>query len=102
AAAGVADDQPVQPDRLPDQRLPLELLRRRRRRRAPEPIGRRAVLGRVSRHPVVDLSHRLPAAHLTGEAGGHAQTSLTFPKGWTTVVKGSTRGGVPMAKIGFV
>ena len=37
AAAGLADDHAVQPSRLPGQRLPLELLRHRRRQRRRQP-----------------------------------------------------------------
>ncbi len=64
AAAGVADDQPVQSRGLSGQRLPLELLRRRRRGRRRQPGDDRAVPGRLPRHRLVDLPHRVSAEEL--------------------------------------
>src|SRR3712207_1859259 len=59
-AAVLADGQPLQPRRLPDQRLPLELLRDRRRERRCEP-GHDALLScRVPGGGVVDLQDGLP------------------------------------------
>ena len=69
AAADLADDRTVQPGRLSDQRLPLELLRdrrceprRQRRHDTPFPCG-------VPRHGVVDVQDRLQtekiAAHIS-------------------------------------
>ena len=43
AAAALAEDHPVQPGGLPDLRLPLGLLRHRRRRRRPQPRRDRAL-----------------------------------------------------------
>ena len=56
---------PVQPGRLPDQRLPLELLRDRRRQRRRQPRHDAGVPRRSADRGVVDLQDRLPAEELT-------------------------------------
>src|SRR4029077_4951965 len=61
AAAVLADGRAVQPDRLPDQRLPLELLRRRRREREGQPGDDAGVSRRLPRDRVVDVPYRLQA-----------------------------------------
>ena len=73
AAAVLADGHAVQSGRLSDQRLPLELLRDRRRERRRQPRHDAAVPGPVPGGRVVDLQDRLPAqaidapcAHISG------------------------------------
>src|SRR5262249_16183769 len=61
AAAVLADRRAVQSDRLPDQRLPLELLRRRRRQRGREPGDDAGVSRHLSRHRVVDVQDGVQA-----------------------------------------
>ena len=57
-------DRAVQSDRLSDQRVPLELLRDRRRERRHQPGGDGAVPGGLPWHRLVDLQDRLPAEEL--------------------------------------
>ncbi|CAA9538389.1 MAG: Efflux ABC transporter, permease protein, partial [uncultured Rubrobacteraceae bacterium] len=59
-AALLADGNPLQPRRVPDQRLPLELLRRRRRERRPEPRHDGLLPGRLPDGGVVDLQDGVP------------------------------------------
>ncbi len=54
----------VQPGGLPGQRLPLELLRQRRRQRRRQPGDDAAVPGAVPGRRGLDLPHRLPAQDL--------------------------------------
>ena len=68
AAAVLADGLAVQSDRLSDQRLPLELLRERRRHVGVERRRHGRVPGAMSRDRVVDLQDRLPAEDLTTPA----------------------------------
>ena len=63
-ARAVADDHPFQPGRLSDQRLPLELLRHRRRRRRHQPRRDRGLPAALPRHHRVDVPDRLPAEDL--------------------------------------
>ena len=74
AAAGVADDRPAEPGRLPDQRLPLELLRDRRRQRLLEPRHDAPVPRHLPRRHGVDLQDRLPAQELN--VGGQPRGSI--------------------------
>ncbi|CAI8896266.1 hypothetical protein EMIT0158MI4_20163 [Burkholderia ambifaria] len=55
----------VQPDRLPDQRLPLVVLRAGRRARGDQPRGDHAVPRDPARDRRVDVPHRLQAEELT-------------------------------------
>src|SRR5687767_3780929 len=64
AAAGVARLQPVQSDRLPDQRLSLELLRHRGRAGAGEPGDDAGVFRALPRGGGLDLQNRLPPQDL--------------------------------------
>ncbi len=68
AAAGLADRHLVQSGGLPDQRLPLELLRDRRRERGSEPGHDGAIPGRMPGGGVVDFQDRVSAEELRGSA----------------------------------
>ena len=61
AAAALAEDHAVQPGRLPRERLPLELLRDRRRARRDQPRHDGGVHGRLPRDGLVDPHDRLSA-----------------------------------------
>ncbi|CAA9484193.1 MAG: Efflux ABC transporter, permease protein, partial [uncultured Rubrobacteraceae bacterium] len=60
----LADGHPVQPRGVPDQRLPLEFLRRRRRERGLEPRHDGLLPGRVPDGGVVDLQDGVPPEDL--------------------------------------
>src|SRR5439155_5840418 len=64
AAALLADGVALQPRGLPGERIPLELLRPRRRERGAEPRHDRGVSRGVARGGGVDLQDRLPAEEL--------------------------------------
>ena len=64
----LADDHPLQPGRLPHLRLPLGLLRDRRRRRRPQPRRHPPLHPRLPRRRLVDLPHRLAHPQLTRSA----------------------------------
>ncbi len=65
AAAVLAHVQPVQPGGLSRQRLPLELLRGRRRQHRSQPRLHSPVYRCVSGDPGLDFSHRLSPARLS-------------------------------------
>ena len=62
--AGVAHVQPLQPGRLPDQRLPLDLLRHLGRRRRGQPGDDAGALRRLPDRGDVDLQDRVSAQEL--------------------------------------
>ena len=64
-AAAVADDYALQPRRLPDQRLSVELLWFRRRGRWPEPVDDVTLPDHLPDDGVVDLQDWLPAKGVT-------------------------------------
>ena len=64
----LADHHPVQPGRLSDQRLSLELLRHRRRRSRDQPCDDPRLLLHLPRHRRLDLQDRIPAEELKAEA----------------------------------
>ncbi len=64
AAATLAENHAVQPGRLPDQRLPLELLRDRRCKPRHQPRHDAGVHGGLPHHCLVDIQDRLPAQKL--------------------------------------
>src|SRR3546814_137316 len=85
AAAGVAEDHPVQPGGVPDQRLPLELLRRVGRergdqRRCDPRLPRAVPAGRV-----VDLPHRLGTQVVGGSGTASLNQGSTVPLTLTVI-----------------
>ena len=68
AAAGLADDQPVQSGRLPGQRLSLGLLRDGGRRCRDQPCDDAALSWRMPRRDLVDVQDRLSAEELRRRA----------------------------------
>src|SRR6185503_12817259 len=66
AAAGLAHGHAVQPGRVPDQRLPLELLRDVRRRRRHEPPDDALLHARLRRRHRMDVPDRVPPEAVIG------------------------------------
>jgi len=64
-AAGLANFQPLQPGRVLDQRLPLELLRHRRRERRCQHEHDRGVLYRLCRHSRLGIQNGISAQELS-------------------------------------
>src|SRR3546814_15627820 len=85
AAAGVAEDHPVQPCGVPDQRLPLELLRRVGRERGDQRRGDPRLPRAVPAGRVVALPHRLETQVVGGSGMASLNQGSTVPLTLTVI-----------------